>query len=188
MQFYFYKKKEIKKFSDYFKFRKSIMIEFNKTLMGKGFKTKILCDPELSKDADKIVRLISEAAEELDSSSPFALSSNVQNELEDYEIIVSGIETEYPQLFRKRCEDVGIKIENEGYSLLNQEKENKISETSYPIIPFDFERLENQLEIFRETQRKRIIPKVQVKTNIYGENINTKIPFYIWPEKSEEEN
>jgi hypothetical protein len=118
MRFCFYKRKE--RIRDMFKPFQSVKIDFNETFFGRGYKTKITCSPELKGEADKIIRLISEAAEERGSKSPFALSKRVEEELPEYFIWVDGIETEFAKnIFKNKFDDIGITSDGWGdYKLL----------------------------------------------------------------------
>ena len=106
-----------------FKPFQSVKIDFNETFFGRGYKTKITCSPELKGEADKIIRLISEAAEERNSKYPFALSKRVEEELPEYYIRIDGMDIEFSgSIFKKRFEEIGIsKIEGGGrYELLER--------------------------------------------------------------------
>lgn len=126
--FYFYKKK--------FRFslapRRKVIIGYRRTVFERGFKTDIICDPELAGESKRIVDLLSESARERHSKAPFALSSQVRRELKDYEIKICGIETDLPGLFPKRCEEAGIRMNGGIYELLDEivEKEPETSSSS----------------------------------------------------------
>jgi hypothetical protein len=92
MKFYFYKKSESSS-----KPKGKIAIGCRRTMFGIGFKTLFVSDPKIAGDSSRIIKLLSEAAEEIDSNKPFAITRYVQERLDDYEIQVTGTVGIYEQ-------------------------------------------------------------------------------------------
>jgi hypothetical protein len=117
MQFYFNKKP--KNFWDRFKSRGSVIINFEKSFFGRGYTTKIECNEGLEREAEKIIILVSKAARQKHSESPYALSKEIEKELSEYNIYVYGT-TFSEAWFNRGLKEVGISSLDEGdYKLLD---------------------------------------------------------------------
>jgi hypothetical protein len=174
--FLFYKKRE--KFSDYLKPRKKIIIDCKRKLIGKGFKTDIICNHKLTEETKKAINLLSEAAKQRNSRVPFALSGEIKKRFEDYEIYIAGIETTFPNLFQKGCEEAGVRINEGRYQLLDDIRKQEPETSSSP------SSLENSVlksSLYETMFRKKPIVQPYSPSIIEVSEIKKPEPVYIPP-------